>query len=117
VDRNRMFDRNLTLAFQLADAIVDDPALLEKIPEGATVIFLPDDDPELATANRAMGPAALDRGEDVYFRHVRHVAHAAAPRYSVFQRDRLPDDVPGAIHRAPTRDAARLCGQGHCTWL
>jgi hypothetical protein len=72
MDRNRMFDRNLTLSFDLASAIVDDPALLDEIPEGATVIFLPDDDPELATANRAIGLAALDRGEDVYFRHVHH---------------------------------------------
>ena len=76
MDRTTMFERNLTLSTELARAIIDDPVLLEEIPEGATVILLPDDDPDLAQANLELGWVALKRGEDVYFRHVHHAAHA-----------------------------------------
>jgi Family of unknown function (DUF5647) len=73
MERHTTTDRNLALAFTLADAIVDDPSLLDEIPEGATVVLLPDDDRELAEANRALGLQALDAGANVYFRHIARV--------------------------------------------
>jgi len=64
-------DRNIRLGFQLARDIVDDPSLLDEIPEGATVVLIPDDDAELAEANLRQGIAAFRAGANVYLRHVR----------------------------------------------
>lgn len=67
-------ERNIGLTFDLARAIATDSALLAEIPDGATVILLPDDDPELAARNLAGGCRRVRAGENVYFRHVRQRA-------------------------------------------
>lgn len=63
--------RAIRATFDLARDIVADPALLDDIPDGVTLVLVPSDDPELAAAEIANGMAALRRGADVYFRHVR----------------------------------------------
>lgn len=50
-------NRNLALTEEHLKAWLDQPELLDTIPEGATVIYLPADDPELKEANLEM---ALD---------------------------------------------------------
>jgi hypothetical protein len=62
--------RNISLSFDFAKAIVDDPTILEEIPDGATLVLLPDDDPELSRENLRLGVEAAERGENVYIRHV-----------------------------------------------
>lgn len=47
-------NRNLELTELHLKALLDRPELLDTIPEGATVIYLPADDPELREANRKM---------------------------------------------------------------
>ena len=64
-------ERNITLSFEFAKAIIDDPAILEEIPHGATLVLLPEDDPELSRENLKLGMSAAEHGEDVYIRHVR----------------------------------------------
>lgn len=67
-------DRNLSLASEFLQAVLDDPALVEQIPDGVTLVLIPNDDPELARFNLDLGWKAVLAGEDVYFRHVRGAA-------------------------------------------
>jgi hypothetical protein len=48
----------------------EDPSLFMEIPDGATLILIPDDDPEQAAAEIEVGIQAVKRGENVYFRHL-----------------------------------------------
>jgi hypothetical protein len=66
-----LIERNMALAFADLQEHADDPGALTATPAGATVVLIPDDDPELAEFNRQLGLRALAEGEDVYFRHVR----------------------------------------------
>jgi uncharacterized protein DUF5647 len=66
-----LIERNMELAFALLREQAAHPETAADIPDGATVIFIPDDDAELAAFNRSLGLKALEEGEDVYFRHVR----------------------------------------------
>lgn len=63
--------RNIGLGFDLFEAILDDVAILDEIPNGATVVLLPDDDQVLFDANIALGVNAARQGRDVLLRHVR----------------------------------------------
>jgi hypothetical protein len=62
--------RNIDAAFAVAEAIIDTPALEDAIPDGATVIFISNDDPASLDENIALGIAAIRSGENVYFMHV-----------------------------------------------
>jgi hypothetical protein len=44
----RRITANIGLAGRFIDSIFENPALLDDIPDGASVIFLPDDDRRLA---------------------------------------------------------------------
>ncbi len=63
--------RGLALAGAFTRAMIADPALATDMPNGATLILLPDDDRELADYNRALGERVQARGEIVYVKHVR----------------------------------------------
>ena len=63
-------------------AIFDDPGILDDIPNGATLILVPDDDPALAAREVALGQEALAAGRDTYFRHVRVADLPEAPAAS-----------------------------------
>jgi hypothetical protein len=62
--------QEVDLWVEFTHAIVDDPSILEDVPEGATVVLIPDDDPELAEGNYQRAINAARRGSDVYIRHV-----------------------------------------------
>lgn len=63
-------ERNIALAFAFAQAVLADPVLRDRIPDGATVVLLPEDDPALARFNLDLGVRKVLAGEDVYFHHV-----------------------------------------------
>ena len=63
--------RAIALTFDFNRAILADPSILDDIPDGATIVLIPSEDPELAEAEVEQGLAALRQGRDVYFRHVR----------------------------------------------
>ncbi|MFW6074687.1 MAG: DUF5647 family protein, partial [Chloroflexota bacterium] len=48
----------------------ESPELLDFVPDGATVVFVPDDDPGIAERNIEAGVAAVRAGENIYFLHV-----------------------------------------------
>lgn len=56
---------------ELTRAVLADPTLLDQIPNGVTLVLLPDDDPELAAEQVEAGLFAVREGRDVLFRHVR----------------------------------------------
>lgn len=56
---------------EFTQSIVDDPTILDDIPNGSTVVLIPDDDPELAEVNLQRALKAARRGSDVYIRHMR----------------------------------------------
>jgi hypothetical protein len=54
MQRDEQVERNLSYAFDLLDKLVHAPELLDEIPDGAHVVVLPDDDPDLRAANKEL---------------------------------------------------------------
>lgn len=63
-------EKNIDMAFDLFESAFDDHTVLDDIPEVATLVLMPRDDPDLFAVNIEIGIQALLRGENVYFRHV-----------------------------------------------
>ncbi|HET8523368.1 MAG TPA: DUF5647 family protein [Thermomicrobiales bacterium] len=63
-------ERNIELAFTFMHDVLDDPALLDEIPDGVTLVLIPADDPATAEANLAIATAEARRGRNVYIRHM-----------------------------------------------
>ena len=49
--RETIAEKNITLSFEFERYITEHPEVLEQIPQGAEVILLPKDDPELYRVN------------------------------------------------------------------
>lgn len=45
------FERTLELSERFFDAVFDNPAILDDIPDGASLVFVPDDDSDEAAEN------------------------------------------------------------------
>jgi len=69
-EENAIVKRALTLTGTFMRQIAANPAIAPTIPDGATVILLPDNDPELAAYNRKLGMHAVDSGANAYFLHI-----------------------------------------------
>jgi hypothetical protein len=63
-------ERNIELAFSFMHDVLDDPALLDEIPEGTTLVLIPSDDPATAEANLQIATTEARKGRDVSIRHV-----------------------------------------------
>lgn len=63
-------ERNLALSQAFTRSLLEHPETLDDVPDGATIIFLPSGDPELAAYNRAVGVQRVAEGANVYFKHV-----------------------------------------------
>jgi len=68
-----MAERNISAAFNFLAQIVDDPTILDTIPDRANIVFIPRDDPEAAAENIQLGVSIVRSGSDVYFRHIETV--------------------------------------------
>jgi|SRR5579884_1479176 len=64
-------DRNIELACRFTKLLLDNPELMDRIPYGVSIVFLPEDDPDLSAYNVEVGLHRLREGRDVYFRHVK----------------------------------------------
>ncbi len=58
---------NLRLARRFVTMLFDDPSIADDIPAEAYVIFLPDDDPDLARRHAAAGERMRAAGQIVHF--------------------------------------------------
>jgi hypothetical protein len=69
-DEDGQVAQTLDMAQVFLDRLFDNPALAADIPDGASVVFLPDHDPALAAANRAPGEAMLAAGATAFFARI-----------------------------------------------
>jgi Family of unknown function (DUF5647) len=53
---------NIGLASDFLNAVIDDPTLLDRVPEGATVVNIPLDNPELGQTNLDLAHALTRSG-------------------------------------------------------
>ena len=67
--------RNMILYTEFEQYLLEHPEWGEQIPDGASVVFMPEDDPELCEANRAL----LDRARQERRRVVLIRVKALAP--------------------------------------
>ena len=49
--REAIVEKNITLSFEFERYVMESPDILLQIPDGAAVVFLPKDDPELYRVN------------------------------------------------------------------
>ena len=63
--RSEIARKNLALMEMLTQEIMDNENLARQIPKGASVFILPDNDPELAAANRELAQRARKQGEKI----------------------------------------------------
>lgn len=68
--RERFAQKNLRMAFEHLQDIFDNPGLLDEIPDDVTLIYLPDDDPELSAFNRDLGALRESEERTVIYRRV-----------------------------------------------
>ena len=50
-NRETIAEKNITLSFEFERYILEHPEVLEQIPQGAEIVLLPKDDPELYRIN------------------------------------------------------------------
>jgi hypothetical protein len=70
LSKAEQIERNLDLARDHLQAILDNPDLLDEIPDGATVVLLPAGDPELFETNLRIAVSRARQRDNVYLRHV-----------------------------------------------
>jgi hypothetical protein len=63
--RQEQFRRNHDLFALFMQQVLDNPALTKKIPKGAQVIFLPENDRDLSRANRRLAQTVRKQGGKV----------------------------------------------------
>lgn len=68
--------RNMILYTEFEQYLLEHPELGEQIPDGASVVFMPQDDPELCRANRALLDQARREGRKVVIIRVKGLAPA-----------------------------------------
>ena len=69
-----MVRKNLLLGMEFDKYLIEHPDLIEKIPQGAHVVLLPEYDPELLEANKRLARKRLREGEKVVFVRVGKLA-------------------------------------------
>jgi len=67
MDRDEQFRKNHDLFEMFMQQVLDDPELLDRIPDGADIIFLPNSDPALRKANLELGAEREREGATVTY--------------------------------------------------
>jgi hypothetical protein len=68
--------RNMVLYTEFEQYLLEHPELGEQIPDGASVVFMPENDPELCEANQALLDRARREGRQVALVRVKGLAPA-----------------------------------------
>ena len=63
--RSEIARKNLELLELFTHELLENESLARRIPKGATIFIMPDNDPELAAANRKLAQRASKEGEKV----------------------------------------------------
>jgi len=86
--KNEMARRNFEYVELFTKEVLDDERFARRIPKGASVFFLPDNDPELCAANRKLAERAKKQGKKVVLVRIELVPKITfVPRLTV---SRLP---------------------------
>jgi len=80
VKPREMARKNLVLGIEFDKYLIEHPNLIEKIPQGAYVVLLPEYDPDLFKANMRLARKRLKEGEKVVFVKVGKLAPPAKSR-------------------------------------
>ncbi len=72
--------KNLVLGLEFDKYLIEHPALIEKIPQGADVVLLPEYDRELYEANMRLARKRAKEGEKVVFVRIKKLAPPAKSR-------------------------------------
>jgi len=62
-NRETIVEKNITLSFEFERYILEHPDVLERIPQGAEIVLLPRDDPELYRINLESAQRAQHEGD------------------------------------------------------
>ena len=62
-NRETVAEKNITLSFEFERYILEHPEILDQIPDGAEVVLLPRDDPELYRINLESARKAQSHGK------------------------------------------------------
>ena len=87
-----VIEKNITLSFEFERYILENPTLLENIPDGAEVVLLPKDDPELYRTNVRTSQKRVSETPIVYIE-----IEALAPPRSRLINPRMTHKPSGAI--------------------
>ncbi len=90
-----IIEKNITLSFEFERYILEHPDLLESIPDGAEVVLLPKDDPELYRANLQASKKRITESPAIYIE-----IEALAPPRSRLINPHMTTPPGVAIHRA-----------------
>lgn len=66
-----IIEKNLEQHSLFMQYALEHPAILEKIPDGAEVVFLPEDDAQLAKVNLNAGKSKKSKGKKIIYVRVR----------------------------------------------
>lgn len=91
-NQETIVEKNITLSFEFERYLLEHPEMLEQIPDGAQVVLLPQDDPELYLINLNTAQKALQTGENVPIVFVE--IEALAPPRSRLVNPRLTTEAP-----------------------
>src|SRR3990172_705233 len=63
--KTQMARKNLEYMQLFTQELLEDESLARRVPKGASIYFIPDNDPELAAANRKLAHQARKQGKKV----------------------------------------------------
>ena len=78
VTKQALIEANLDLAARFMEMVFEDPSILEEIPAGATLFFLPEENPALAAEIQRSADQVAQKGRPIYVRSMPPVVPAAA---------------------------------------
>jgi len=70
----KYFDKNVTLSIEFSRYVIEHPEVEKKIPKGAQVVLLPQDDPELCAQNLELAKLHKARGQAIVYVKIKKLA-------------------------------------------
>ena len=87
--KEKFADKSLSVGGEFDRYVLEHPEVLDQIPNGATIILLPKDDPEFCEENMKLARQITERGETVVYVEV----DAIAPQRSRLINPRILETV------------------------